>query len=227
METGKTSLLPAAPNSSLLRSLEAISFPTLGHYLENGFADHRLRAMVRNVKVVGRAVTLKLLSPDAIPVNRALSQLKPGDVLVIDMSGDHSHAPVGAVTACAALNAGARGVIVDGAVTDLIELRSTGLPVFARGTSLLTTKKRDTASSLFNEPVVCGGVVVRPGDIVLADDNGVLFAEAPALAAVIDLALASDRAEPALLARLNAKEPIHEVLQCLMPSNIRAANDQH
>ncbi|MFM0363553.1 RraA family protein [Paraburkholderia sediminicola] len=214
MKTEKTALMQATPDSSLLHGLESVSFPTLGHFLENGFADHRLRAMVPNVKVIGRAVTLKLLSPDAIPVNHALSQLKPGDVLVIDMSGNHTHAPVGAVTACAALNAGARGVIVDGVVTDLIELRSTGLPVFARGTSLLTTKKRDTMSSLFNEPVECGGVMVRPGDIVLADDNGVLFAEAPALAAVIDLALASDRAEPAILARLNARAPLHEVLQC-------------
>ncbi|MFM0065592.1 RraA family protein [Paraburkholderia aspalathi] len=217
MKTENAALMQATPDSSLLRSLESVSFPTLGHFMEDGFADHHLRAMVPNVKVIGRAVTLKLLSPDAIPVNRALSQLKPGDVLVIDMSGNHTHAPVGAVTACAALNAGARGVIVDGVVTDLLELRSTGLPVFARGTSLLTTKKRDTMSSLFNEPVICGGVVVRPGDIVLADDNGVLFAEAPALAAVIELAQASDRAEPALLARLNAKAPLHEVLQCVMP----------
>ena len=216
MKTENAALMQAMPDSSLLRSLESVSFPTLGHFMEDGFADHHLRAMVPNVKVIGRAVTLKLLSPDAIPVNRALSQLKPGDVLVIDMSGNHTHAPVGAVTACAALNAGARGVIVDGVVTDLLELRSTGLPVFARGTSLLTTKKRDTMSSLFNEPVICGGVVVRPGDIVLADDNGVLFAEAPALAAVIDMALASDHAEPAILARLNAKAPLHEVLQCVM-----------
>ncbi|CAE6784706.1 Regulator of ribonuclease activity A [Paraburkholderia nemoris] len=216
MKTENAALMQATPDSSLLRSLESVSFPTLGHFMEDGFADHRIRAMVPNVKVIGRAVTLKLLSPDAIPVNRALSQLKPGDVLVIDMSGNHKHAPVGAVTACAALNAGARGVIVDGVVTDLIELRSTGLPVFARGTSLLTTKKRDTMSSLFNEPVECGGVVVRPGDIVLADDNGVLFAEAPALAAVIDMALASDHAEPAILARLNAKAPLHKVLQCVM-----------
>ncbi|CAB3676098.1 Regulator of ribonuclease activity A [Paraburkholderia sediminicola] len=216
MKTENTALMQTTPDSSLLRSLESVSFPTLGHFMEDGFADHRLRAMVPNVKVIGRAVTLKLLSPDAIPVNRALSQLKPGDVLVIDMSGNHTHAPVGAVTAYAALDAGARGVIVDGVVTDLIELRSTGLPVFARGTSLLTTKKRDTMSSLFNEPVMCGGVAVRPGDIVLADDNGVLFAEAPTLAAVLDLALASDRAEPAILARLKAKAPLHEVLQCAM-----------
>lgn len=217
----KSSLMPAKPDSSLLRSLEAINFPTLGHFLKNGFADHRLRAMVPNVKVVGRAVTLKLMSPDAVPVNRALSQLKPGDVLVIDMSGDHTHAPIGAVTGCAALNAGASGVIVDGVVTDLIGLRSTGLPVSARGTSLLTTTKRDTASSLFNEPLVCGGVVVRP------DDNGVLFADARTFAAVIDLALSSDRAEPVILARLNAGEPLHEVLQCFMSETIRVANDQH
>lgn len=214
MKTEKTALMQATSDSSFVHSLESVSLPTLGHFMENGFADHRLHAMVPNVKVIGRAVTLKLLSPDAIPVNRALSQLKPGDVLVIDMNGNHSHAPVGAVTAYAALNAGARGIIVDGVVTDLLELRSTGLPVFARGTSLLTTKKRDTMSSLSDEPVVCGGVVVRPGDIVLADDNGVLFAEASALAAVIDLALASDQAEPALLARLNAKVPLHEILQC-------------
>lgn len=214
MKTEKADLMQATADLSLQHSLESVSFPTLGHFLENGFADHRLRAMVPNAKVIGRAVTLKLLSPDAIPVNRALSQLKPGDVLVIDMSGNHTHAPVGAVTGCAALNAGARGVIVDGVVTDLLELRSTGLPVFARGTSLLTTKKRDTMSSLFNEPIVCGGVVVRPGDIVLADDNGVLFAETSALATVIDPALASDHAELAILARLNAQAPLHEVLQC-------------
>ncbi|HYS64932.1 MAG TPA: RraA family protein [Paraburkholderia sp.] len=214
-------------DTSLLRSLEAVSFPTLGHFLENGFADHGVRALVPNVKVIGRAVTLKLMSPDAIPVNRALSQLKSGDVLVIDMSGDHAHAPVGAVTACAARSAGASGIIVDGVVTDLLELRRTGFPVFARGTSLLTTKKRDAGSSVFNGPVVCAGVVVRPGDIVLADDNGVLFTDAPTLAAVLDMALASDQAEPATLARLEAGEPVRDVLQCFMPPSIPAANDQH
>ena len=70
METEKISLMPATAESSLLRSLEAVSFPTLGHFLENGFADHRLRAMVPNVKVIGRAVTLKLLSPDATVARR-------------------------------------------------------------------------------------------------------------------------------------------------------------
>ncbi|SAL07387.1 diguanylate cyclase [Caballeronia arationis] len=197
---------------ALVRSLETVSFPTLGHFLEHGFADSRIRAQVANVKIVGRAVTLKLTSPDAIAVNRALAKLVKGDVLVIDMNGDHAHAPVGAVTACAALVAGAKAIVVDGVVTDVLELRETGLPVFARGTSLLTTKRLDAGDAVFNEPVQCGGVFVRPGDLVLADDNGVLFLDAGTASEVIEEALASDRAEPALLARLRAGEPLRDVL---------------
>lgn len=199
-------------DQALVRALEAVSFPTLGHYLEHGFADHGIRAQVAGVKIVGRAVTLKLPSPDAIAVNRALAELVDGDVLVIDMNGDHAHAPVGAVTACAALVAGAKAIVVDGVVTDVLELRTTGLPVFARGTSLLTTKRIDAGDAVFSEPVLCGGVFVQPGDLVLADDNGVLFLDAGTAAEVIDKALASDRAEPTLLARLRAGEPLREVL---------------
>ncbi|WP_321848139.1 RraA family protein [Burkholderia diffusa] len=196
----------------LARQLRDVSLPTLGHFLETGFAHPALHALVADVKLVGRAVTLQLRSPDAIAVNRALATLTAGDVLVIDMNGDHLHACVGAVTTTAAQCAGAAGIVVDGVVTDLRELRQLGLPVFARGTSALTTKRLDDGASAFGVPVRCGGVTVAPGGIVLADDNGVLFADAAALAAVIDAALASDRAEPALLARLRAGEAVSDVL---------------
>ena len=197
----------------LARQLATVSFPTLGHFLEAGFADHRLRTLVPNVKMIGRAVTLKLPEPDAVAVNRALARLTPGDVLVIDMCGDHAHAPVGAVTVTAALHAGAAGIVVDGVATDLIELQAMRLPVFARGTSLLTTKRLDgDAAAAFGVTVQCGGVAVEPGAIVLGDDNGLLFTDAAALACVIDAALESDRTEPAILDRLHAGEPASAVL---------------
>jgi 4-hydroxy-4-methyl-2-oxoglutarate aldolase len=199
-------------NPQLLARLEELSFPTLGHFLEQGFADPQLKAMVANIKVLGRAVTLHLVDADAVAVNRALQQLEPGDVLVIDMNGDHRHAPVGAVTACAAQCAGARGIIVDGVVTDLPELRATGLPVFARGTSLLTTKLYDRGESVINGTISCGGVTVHPGDIVLADDNGVLFLDQDTAAEIIDRALASDQAEPEILQRLRTGEWCGDVL---------------
>ncbi|EKS9916438.1 RraA family protein [Burkholderia multivorans] len=197
---------------ALAQQLRDVSLPTLGHFLEAGFAEPVLRALVPDVKLVGRAVTLQLRSPDAIAVNRALARLAAGDVLVIDMQGNHMHACVGAVTATAAQCMGAAGIIVDGVVTDLRELREIGLPVFARGTSALTTKRLDDGASAFGVPVQCGGVTVAPGSIVVADDNGVLFADASTLAAVIDAALASDRAEPALLARLRAGAPVSDAL---------------
>ncbi|NUT78442.1 RraA family protein [Pseudomonas sp. C1C7] len=199
--------------SQLIEQLKAVSFPTLGHFLEEGFADPQLRAMVPNVKVVGRALTLKLRGADAIAVNQALAQIRPGDVLVIDTDGDHRHAPVGAVTSCAAQCAGAVAIVVDGAVTDLLELREGGLPVFARGTSLLTTKQHGRGDSLINQPIHCAGVMVKAGDWVLADDNGVLFLDTATAAEVIERALASDRAEPRLLERLRAGEPIGQVLR--------------
>ena len=117
-----------------------------------------------------------------------------------------------AVTSCAASCAGAVGIVVDGAVTDLLELREAGLPVFARGTSLLTTKLHGRGDSAINQPIHCAGVTVQPGDWVLADDNGVLFLDT-ATAAVIEQALASDRAEPRLLERLRAGEPVAQVLR--------------
>lgn len=197
---------------SLAQQLRDVSLPTLGHFLETGFAHPVLRALVPGVKLVGRAVTLQLRSPDAIAVNRALARLTTGDVLVIDMQGDHEHACVGAVTATAAQCTGAAGIVVDGVATDLHELRQIGLPVFARGTSALTTKRLDDGASAFGVPVQCCGVTVAPNSIVVADDNGVLFTDAATLAAVIETALASDRAEPAIVARLRAGEPVSDVL---------------
>jgi len=199
-------------DNDLIAKLREVSFATLGHFLERGFVSHEIRAMVPGGRIVGRAVTLRLAQPDAIAVNRALVSLQPGDALVIDMAGDHAHACVGAVTQFAARCAGAAGIIVDGVVTDINELRACQLPVFARGTTQLTTKLIGSAASQVNVAVNCAGVTVNPGDLVLADDNGVLILPAGELATVIDKALHADLTEPDLLARLRDGEPLYKVL---------------
>jgi regulator of RNase E activity RraA len=196
----------------LAEGLAAVSYPTIGHFLEDGFVDPAIRSLLDGVKVAGPAVTVRIAENDAYAMNRALLALYPGAVLVVDMSGDHRHAPVGAVTAAAATAQGAAGVVVDGVATDLLELRATGLPVFARGTSCLTTKRVRSAGSAVNVPVQCGGVQVNPGDWVLGDDNGVIVLSPEAAAAVLGQALASDAAEPALLARIASGEPLESVL---------------
>lgn len=197
---------------ALTAKLREVSFATLGHFLEKGFVNYAIRAMVPGGRIVGRAVTLRVAQADACAVNQALISLHPGDVLVIDMADDHDHACIGAVTQFAARCAGAAGIVVDGVVTDLNELRVCQLPVFARGTTQLTTKLVGGDKSAYNVPVSCGGIVVRPGDMVLADDNGVLVLPAEDLTEVVDKALASDLAEPDLLARLRSGQKLSDVL---------------
>src|SRR5882757_1572597 len=199
-------------DAHLLDRLQQVSFPTLGHFLEQGFLDPAIHSLLNGVRMAGRAVTARIEDADARAVNRALDELRTGDVLVLDMCGDRQHAPVGAVTSCAAQQVGAAGIVIDGVATDIVELRDGGLPVFARGTSLLTTKPGMGTTSQINVPVVVGGVLVDPGDVVLADDNGVLILSQHTVAEVIDRALASDAAEPDILARLRAGEPLADVL---------------
>ena len=196
----------------LREGLAAVSYPTIGHFLEDGFVDPAIRSLLDGVKMAGPAVTVRIMDHDAYAMNRALLELYPGAVLVVDMSGDRRHAPVGAVTATAATAQGAAGVVVDGVATDVLELRATGLPVFARGTSCLTTKRIHSGGSAVNVPVLCGGVPVHPGDWVLGDDNGVIVLSPEAAADVLGQALASDAAEPALLARIASGEPLESVL---------------
>ena len=200
-------------DQELQAKLERVSFATLGHFLEDGFVSHEIRSQLLGIKMIGRAFTLRVANADAYAVNQALIGLAAGDVLVIDMQGDHRHACVGTVTSCAARVGGAQRIIVDGAVTDIVELREAGLPIFARGTSLLTTKLRADADSALGVSINCGGVNVEPGDWVLGDDNGLLIARGEALREVIDIALASDAAEPALIKRMLALEPLETVLR--------------
>ncbi len=197
---------------ALLQELSDVSYPTIGHFLEDGFVSPVIQSLMANVKIAGPAVTVRIADHDAIAMNHALLAIRPGDVLVVDMGGDHQHAPVGAVTAAAALAQGAAGVVVDGVATDVLELRETGLPVFARGTSCLTTKRLYGTGSAVNVPVHCGGVQVSPGDLVLGDDNGLIILSPEAARDVLGKALASDAAEPAILARITSGEPLASIL---------------
>lgn len=188
---------PAALPDALRRKLAGVSFATIGHLLESGFVDPAIHAMLCPVKVVGRAITVRITPPDSVLVHKVTELVEPGDVIVIDTGGDARHAPVGEMVALAAKSRGAAAIVIDGVCTDVVEIREMAMPVFARGTSLLTTKLHGLDAGGINVPVSCGGVVVFPGDIVLADDNGVLALSREVAAQVVDRARASDEREPA------------------------------
>jgi regulator of RNase E activity RraA len=193
---------PAPLDPSLVEKLGRVSFPTLGHYLEEGFADFGIRRLVGTTRVVGRAVTVRITGQDSTVLHHAAGHCEPGDVFVIDTGGDTRHAPVGEVLAATLSFRGAAGVIVDGVVTDLDEVEHFGLPVYARGSSVLTTKLLSLDAGGVNVPITCGGAAVNAGDVVLADRNGVFFAPVSVVQGIIDTALADDAEEPELVEEL-------------------------
>ena len=194
--------MPPPLPAELQSTLSDIGFPTIGHFLENGFVEPEIRALVTPAKVVGRAITVRITSPDSVLVHKVTELLEPGDAIVIDTGGNVRHAPVGEMVVFAAKARGAAAIVIDGVCTDIVEIREMGVPVFARGTSVLTTKLHGLGSGAINEQVSCGGVAVNPGDVVLADDNGVLILSPEAAADVLDPARDSDAAEPDMQASI-------------------------
>lgn len=195
--------MPTPLDSDLRKLCETLSFATLGHYLEDGFMDPGIRLLsLPKTKIVGCAVTVRITPPDSILVHKVTELLRPGDVLVVDTGGNIRHAPVGEMVALATQVRGASGIIVDGVVTDIEEICALGLPVFARGTSLLTTKLVGLKFGGINIPVSCGGVRVEPGDVILGDTNGVMAVKRELLRDLLPLARASDERELEMRLRL-------------------------
>ncbi|MDQ4055502.1 MAG: RraA family protein [Actinomycetota bacterium] len=204
---------PAAPElpTSLVEEAGSVDVPTLGHFLEEGFCDPAIARQVGRGRLVGRAVTVRITATDSTLVHKATGLLQPGDVLVVDTGGDRIHAPVGGVVANAVAAAGAVGVVIDGVCTDKTMLAETGLVVYARGTSVLTTKLIGLDAGGINVPVSCGGVPVRPGALVLGDDNGVLIGDPTQVAGALGQARESDDSEPALLEKIRSGQKLSEL----------------
>lgn len=200
-------------------ALGGVELPTLGHTLTEGFCGPRIR-LINPVpdgaaaQMCGTARTLDLREPDALAVNEAIVSLQAGEVLVI-RTADDRRAPIGAVTAHALVAAGAAGVVIDGPVTDLPALQSLAsqLPVYASGLTAWTTHKLDVLRGAVNVPVRVGDAEVRPGHLVAGDAHGVLILPPDGPTPdVLDNARRSDAAEPELLARIAAGEPLENVL---------------
>jgi 4-hydroxy-4-methyl-2-oxoglutarate aldolase len=161
--------------------------------IPSGISASELTPRVPDGAVVGHAITLRYLperqSRHASHEEARLAHLTamatalPGDILVIDASGAEI-STFGAMAGLAAREAGLGAVIVDGAIRDVNELRSIGLPIWSRSVTPLTGKWRLEAVEV-NGPVHCGGRQVRPGDLVLADPTGVAFVPVERIGEVI------------------------------------------
>jgi 4-hydroxy-4-methyl-2-oxoglutarate aldolase len=202
--------LPPQIDPRLLELLVRAEPATIGHVLHIGFMDPGMRGILPDIRIAGTAVTVRCPGPDCTMIHYALGQIRPGDVLVIDRCGDHKHAATGGAVAYAARKAGVKGIILDGVVSDLGELRQFGVPVWARGASVVTAKHLDLGGE-FCTPISCGGVSVRPGDAILADENGVLVLGPDAIERRANEAIRMQQDEKLLFARLDSGEKLPDI----------------
>lgn len=186
--------MPAAVPVGLLAKAERVETATVGHRRQLGFVDRGIQALSPG-RMAGTAVTLALPGQDSTLLHHIVQFLRPGDILVIDRLGDDRHACLGGGVACAIKATGCAGVVIDGPATDKSEILHYELPVWCRGVAPITTRLHDVGGS-FNVDICCGGAVVHPGDLVVADESGVLALPVAEAEADIDWALGKQAAEP-------------------------------
>lgn len=155
-----------------------------------GVMDSGIKPAFR-AKITGQAITVQLSKGDLVDPLKALEMGQPGDVIVVDAGGDLNTSVCGGLMGGLAQNRGIRGMIIDGAGRDTDELEDINWPIWTRaitpkGTHTMFSGRKEELS--INIPIACGGVVVNPGDFVVADLMGVTVIPQERAAEVVALA---------------------------------------
>jgi 4-hydroxy-4-methyl-2-oxoglutarate aldolase len=158
-----------------------------------GMMRPTIRPLGLGMRVCGPAHTVKCYPGSIITVHKALLEAQPGEVLVVDGEGDDRGALFGELMTLQALANGIGGIVVDGPVRDRNAVVKSGFAVFASSINPRVGSNRRVGDTQVT--VQCGGVVVRPGDFILGDDDGVAVIAAEDLASVLEAAEAIKRKE--------------------------------
>jgi len=138
-----------------------------------GYVGPHIRPIQHDVRVAGSAVTVSSHPGDNLMIHAAVEMCQDGDILVVTNTAPSTHGMFGDLLAGSLLARGVRGLVIDAGVRDTADLRAMGFPVWSQFVSCEGTVKASPGS--VNVAVVLGGQVVNPGDVVCADDDGVVI----------------------------------------------------
>lgn len=150
---------------------------------QKGAVHGALRPIDPSMRLAGPALTVRCRPGDNLALHYALTKIQPGQVLVVDAEGFTEAGPWGDIMSMAAQLRGCAGLVIDGSVRDSQSIADMGFPVFSRGISIKGTNKFQPGQ--LGVPVVLGGVLVRTGDIVVGDRDGLVVV----LAEEVDFAI--------------------------------------
>ena len=169
-----------------------------------------IRMLWPGARLVGQAVTVHAFPGDALPMHKAVQLAGAGQVIVVS-GGGLGCAMLGDLMAAYAQSRGIAGMVIEGAVRDSDRLAELRFPVWALCATSAHNEKRGPAA--INVPIVCGGVLVQPGDVIVADGDGVLAIPRRKLASTVTAAAARADKEEKIRQRIAAGESLFDIMR--------------